>query len=370
MEVVCENCGKKYNLNPKGLEGKRLVFKCRSCEGPIRVRVEGPPITGTPSPAAAAPSTPAAAASSLPGRPDPEPAREDSTPDAGSRKGGPSAQTGTRGETGRGGLFTLFMALPILIIIVSGLFYMIQVGQRGYLHKSEGLDAARKMAAFLVTERARAAAGRCQVHLITHPELNTTNFHTDPVLRRLVLEKVGRKGFTFMYSVSKEGVPPKIWLSPSLDKYGSDLDEILAPFPPDQVDHVKRILQDVYNGVNKEHGGGAVISGENKTRRELYLALSPVEGTRFGVFAFAYLDEIAPPLAGAGMEAPLSAGMKSALVGIVAGAILLLVAIARLGVTLQRLGARLPARAPNHGERDGSTGEFDKSMKGSVKPPR
>ncbi len=351
MDVVCEKCGKKYTLNPKGLEGKRFVSKCKGCAHPIRIRVNGPP---APDPAPA--GRPASHASR---RPDSESsANHEQTPGVGPVKVEPGSHMAAGREAvgagARGWEFTLFMALPILLIIASGVFYLIQVGNLSGRRHDECAEAVKRMAGYLVVEKARAVAKQCQVHLIAHPELNETNFNTAPVLKHLAVETVGRTGITFMYSVSEGEKPAKIWLNPSENMYGADLSEILPLFPRDQIERVKNILHHAQKGKNMETAGGGIIRGEAKRPREVYMALAPVAGTKFGVIAFAYFDEFTRPLQGVEVRpSTWTAGMKSALAAMIAGAILLLVAVIRLGARLER-PARPHPRGKTGGENRGT----------------
>ena len=39
MIVICEECGKKYRINPDKIKGKAASFKCRACARAVSVEI-------------------------------------------------------------------------------------------------------------------------------------------------------------------------------------------------------------------------------------------------------------------------------------------------------------------------------------------
>ena len=61
MIVICEECGKKYRIDPDKIKGAQASFDCKACRHRITVRKpeeESPPLPAAPEPPAAEPESP------------------------------------------------------------------------------------------------------------------------------------------------------------------------------------------------------------------------------------------------------------------------------------------------------------------------
>ncbi|MCP4690586.1 MAG: hypothetical protein GY859_21210 [Desulfobacterales bacterium] len=345
-------------MNATGLEGRRFVFKCKSCARPIKIRMEsrsapdpapGPAPTPAPAPDPGAGKSPG---SESPRRPaSPPGAARDQTVGDGRKDVDPGPRMdpdpGTGRPPARGGMLTLVMILSVLIMVASAIFYLIQAGSLSRPPAADGADAINRIARYLIVEKARAAARQCQIYLIAHPGLNEKNFNRDVGLKSLAVRKVGQSGFTFMYSVSTGKSPAKILLNPEDKMYGADLNVILRVVSRDQVKRVKKIFRSANEGKNVESAGVYLLRIKKEKPREQYMALAPVEGTNLGIVAFTFLDEFVQPEKAAEARASKStAGMRGALIAMIAGALLFLGAVVRLTMRMERLAVAFNTRRP------------------------
>jgi len=287
MIIICEECGKRYQIDPERIKGKAARFKCKSCNHMISIikPVVKPqePISLT-APSADKPSPEEAEA-----RPSAsEPEIKEKPPRAKASK-----RLGLRGK-----MIILFFFLPIVLVTASSLFYLKQLDSLSQLITKESTKLVTKMAEKAIVENARSVASQTRLFLLYRPFLKKEDFNNNADFKKVAVQKVGLTGYTALYELPDlDGiwrtwahVNPKI-VAPTLN----DMSKLRKPlgrnFPG---------FWRVYTGVKggKESRGYYRWQDKDRRFRDKYMVCTPVEGTRFIIASTTYLDEFTKPVKG------------------------------------------------------------------------
>jgi len=313
MLVICEECGKKYQIDPARIQGDKATFKCQRCTH--LVTVMKPQETG-------GYSAPEPEVSQTAPRP------QATTGDTGIQYSGKSRLFGLKGK-----MATLFLVLPILIIAASGALYLMQFRSLSNLHTKEGAKVISQMAKYRIIEKSRAVAGQCRVYLEGHPWISKKYFESDADLKNLAINKIGQTGETFLYSIFEPGEPPKIWLHSNEGYHGVTVDEAMKNSLGRGVEHKKfmKIWKYPEEGKNLESAGFFLMKDNKGNLREQYIFLAPIGETNFGIAGATYLDEFTKPIKVMEARAAMSSvKVRKTIIGIVVGTLLLFGAIVSL----------------------------------------
>ena len=287
MIILCEECGKKYRVDPsKVSEG--MKFKCKACNHVITV---SKPEVRTPEPEAFI-----------------EPEEEVGTvktetpsaePDEKSEKRvRPTSDILTAGQKGRLGLrfkmMLLFFALPIIIVAGAGILYLWQMSSLSLLLTEQSAETVKIMAQDLVKEKARAASKQISQYIATHPELNKEDFNYEMRFRLIAVQKVGLTGYTSLYSIPDEQGLSTFWMHPNAKLVGINTTESMQKILGNDFNDFNKIYQGAYKGAEAE--GYYFGKDADGKKQEIYMVSSPVEGTPFVVAATVFLDEFTRPI--------------------------------------------------------------------------
>ncbi len=125
MIVICEECGKKYRIDPAKIKGEKARFKCRSCSHMITVdkrTTVGEPAKSTVGEAAPVPGSAATpAAAPVPPSTPPEPPPAEPAPKAAPR--GKAPQTEQRKKKSGMGLTVKVVLLMLIVSLIPGGIY-------------------------------------------------------------------------------------------------------------------------------------------------------------------------------------------------------------------------------------------------------
>jgi methyl-accepting chemotaxis protein len=252
MEIICEGCGKKYQIDPKKITGEASTFQCTECNQKITV------LNPTPKPGerieASEPSIPVP------------------------RK----RLVGLRGK-----MLFLYFVIPICLIILGSLYYVNHMKTLSVLISGESRDLVTKMAEEAVAEKARAVARQVGIYLKTHPNLQKEDFHKDPEFMKVAIQSVGNTGYTIVVSRPTDNQPSMIWAHPNKELIGVDIlissDESLGV----EFERWKKVTA-------KDFELGKYYLGVDN--RERYEFSVPIEGTIFNAVSTTYLDEFTLPM--------------------------------------------------------------------------
>jgi len=289
MIVICEECGKKYRIDPSKIRGTAARFKCRVCTHMITVsKPQAAPAasaqvdlsiteTAIESTDSEAPSTrpeiklDRTAAERIPVKP--------------ARKFG-SMNLRTK-------MLLLFFFVPLLLMIGASFLYIWQFDKMSALLTNESTKIVNQMAEEKIADLSTAVAIQCRLYLLAHPELKKEDFMNDMGFKTLAVQKVGLTGYTALYEMPD---PDNIWrtwahVNPKIIAIDmSTLKESLGRNFPG--------FWKIFSGVKggKRSLGYYTWQDKDGKFREKFMVCTPVAGTPFVVAATTYLDEFTGPV--------------------------------------------------------------------------
>lgn len=297
MILICEECGKKYRT--KGtLKKDKVRFMCRSCSHVITITradvssdnqdeamasdfqsvslVEPQEEISTKIDMVAESDDPMNQETDAPDKDVPSTAAVETAVDV------PSQGMGLRTK-----MMLLFLVIPVALFAAAGIYYLVQMNKFADTLTSESTQVVNKMAEDNIEEIARLIASQCKQYLIAHPELSKEQFMDDPELVKIATQRVGLTGYGALYSPG----PFTTWVHVAPKIIGKPLAPILKGPLGTEFDRFLEIIKDIEKGDNVENSGYYLWKDQDGVFREKFMAVTPVEGTEFGVAATVYLDE-------------------------------------------------------------------------------
>ncbi len=289
MIVICEECGKKYRIDPSKIKGKAASFKCRVCTHVIMVTKQAPePSLPTP---AEMPSPKAAAEAAENRLPPSEAEIQPSRPAADQVLAKPPRKRGRFGV--RAKMILLFVFIPFVLMIGASLLYFWQLEQMSTLITHESTNIVNKMAEEKISDLSTAVAIQCRLYLIAHPELEKQNFMNDMGFKTLAVQKVGLTGYTALYEMpDSEGIW-RTWAHVQPKIIGIDMSTLKARLKQN-FNGFWKVFAGVEGG--KRSQGYYTWQEKDGTFRDKFMVCTPVAGTPYVIAATTYLDEFYGPI--------------------------------------------------------------------------
>ena len=147
MTIICEQCGRQYNIDPKQIKGKQAMITCESCNTTIII-----------------PNVPEKTPRQSQKVANPEPSKAETWQPATS----PSKKMGIGL---RGKMFFLFFFVPICLIVAGGFLYLNYMKNLSGLITQESEQIVTNMAEQAIAEKGRSVAKEIERYMLTHPEL-------------------------------------------------------------------------------------------------------------------------------------------------------------------------------------------------------
>ena len=187
MIIICEECGKKYRIDPSKIKGKAASFKCRSCSH--QIVVSKPPPEPPPE---LPPAEPRPTLESI------TTTIDDGSADKAADAVQPAAKARrrTRGLGLRSKMLLLFMVVPIVLMIGASLLYLWQLETMASLLTRESSKFVNQMAEEKIADISAGVAMQCKLYLLSHPDLIREDFNEDMGFKTLAVQKVGLTGYT------------------------------------------------------------------------------------------------------------------------------------------------------------------------------
>ena len=332
MIVICEECGKKYRLDPSRIKGNEAKAKCSACGYLMKI---SKPVAKAPEPPAAPPTRPEArreeeALSKK--APSAEKMKAEKKPKAKATKIS-KPKTGALGL--RGKIFILFFFVPIILVVVAGGLYLWQLDKLSTLITEESTRVVTDLGEQIIAEKARSVAAQVQLYLSGHPNLGKEAFDSDPEFKKVAVQKVGVTGYTALHAVPNEKGVWRNWAHVNPKIVGLDMSTLRKPmgqaFPG-----FWRVFSNGKDG--RESKGYYTWQDKDGAFRDKFMVCAPVKGTPYYVAATTYLDEFTKPVKV--MEAranEMTLDIRNAVFGILGGTLLLVAfVVAFYGHTLTK----------------------------------
>jgi predicted Zn finger-like uncharacterized protein len=289
MIVICEECGKKYRIDPSKIKGEAARFKCRVCTHMIMVS-KSSPVSSTAVPADLPDSGPTAA-----------PAQKELPPDEPEIKldqvASEHVQTQSTRKSGplnlRVKMLLLFFFIPLVLLIGASLLYLWQQDIMANLLTNESTKVVNQMAEEKIADLSTAVAIQCRLYLLANPGLAKEDFMNDMGFKTLAVQKVGLTGYTALYEMPDSDGIWRTWAHVNPKIIGIDMATLKGPMGRNFPGFWK-----IYTGVKggKRSQGYYTWQDKDGQFREKFMVCTPVAGTPYVVAATTYLDEFHGPV--------------------------------------------------------------------------
>jgi predicted Zn finger-like uncharacterized protein len=282
MIIICEECGKKYRIDPSKIKGQAASFKCRTCTHLIVVSKPEPP-----------PAQPEI---------DTRPTLESITTTIDNRstavtsEARQAAQKARRRSKGiglRAKMLLLFMVVPIILMAGASLLYLWQLESISDLLTRESSRFVNQMAEEKIADISVGVAKQCELYLLSHPEIIREDFNEDMGFRKLAVQKVGMTGYTALYELPGSDGVWRTWAHVNKKIIGIDMSKLKKPLGRNFSGFWK-----VYTGVREGKKSQGYYTWQDKDGkfRDKFMVCTPISGTRFVVAATTYMDEFTGPV--------------------------------------------------------------------------
>jgi predicted Zn finger-like uncharacterized protein len=325
MIVICEECGKRYDIDAAKIKGPEARAKCKACGHIITItRKENRPPAPSPPLRAREPEGLA------------EAPPEEQKKEAPERKRAKVAGAEKKGLGLRPKIFLLFFFIPIALMVTAGYFYLWALDDLSSLLTKESTRVVTQLGEQIIAEKARSVDDQVQLYLLNHPNLRRQDFGADQQFQKIAVQKVGITGYTALYAVPDEQGVWRTWAHTNPKIISIDMSTLKDPmgkaFPG---------FWKVFAGVKdrKESRGYYTWQEKDGSFREKYMVCTPVKGTPYNIAATTYLDEFTRPVKE--MEAranQMTVDTRNTVYMIVGGALLL------VGVVVLLYGQRLTSK--------------------------
>jgi len=294
MIVICEECGKKYQIDAGKIRGKQARFTCKSCGNPVTVfKPEEPPAAVEP--AAAPPSAPEAgfqnqATPAPEAGPEPPPAEDEKKGKKEKKRKEFSApkRLGLRAK-----MMVLFFVVPILCVAAAGWLYIQQLQNLSTFITAQSSDTVNKMAEEVISLKANTVARQCKIYFDANPNLTREQFDTHPEFRDIGVQKVGKTGYTGVYDLAEVDGGCRTWAHVNPKIIGVDMRKLKGSLGKNFGPFWK-----IWSGATREKASRGYYNWRDPDGkiRAKYAVCVPIEGTNFAVGATTYMDEFTMPV--------------------------------------------------------------------------
>jgi nitrogen fixation/metabolism regulation signal transduction histidine kinase len=281
MIVICEDCGKKYNIDVDKIKSDVAKFRCTACNHINTVRK--PPAEELKAPEIEFPPPDKQMPPPQPPQP-PQPADSKATPAILPKRGG---LLGIRGR-----MMILLVIVPIILLTAVGIFYLNQSTILANLITDQSNEIVTDMAASIIGDKGRSVANEVKIYLDAHPGLKREDFSKDPEFKKIAVQKVGKTGYTVIINAPTDTEPCRIWAHPNNKLIGVDVFKAMKKKFGEKgskgfIDIHKKVFK-----TGKESGGYYRFLDN----RDKYMVIVPIEGTDLFLPSTTYIDEFTQPM--------------------------------------------------------------------------
>lgn len=315
ITVLCEGCGKRYQVDPAQIEGREGSFRCTACNHLITVaKPEADPVELAPVP---------------------EPKKKKKERSEEGRR--------QRGLSIRLKMFLVLFVIPLLMLGAAIPFVGRYVTRAVDGIIQETAQAELEGAKNQANQFASAIANQVAAYLAAHPELKMEDFANDPGLREIVTQRQLMSAEASLYlriDPEKEGT---ILISKNIALEGKHIREMMltGEIGKDKYDEYGKIVMvGTPPDVHREASDFFLSKEEDGLLKERMAAFAPVPNTPYGIIYTALTaDFMSPAKLLEERITKLIVDTRNIVIGIV-GSTLLLILIVML-IYLQRLTQRI-----------------------------
>ena len=273
MIVSCEECGKKYQIDPAQIEGTEASFRCKACNHLITAvkpqdNPEAPPLS-----------------------PLPEEEKKKKVRGEAVRK--------SKGLGIRGRMFLVLFLIPIVMLVVAVPFAVRDINKTTGLIIQESLQTEIGGAKDAVNQVANIIARQAEFYLLSHPELEKENVQTDAPLREIVTQQLLMSGEASLYlriDPEKQGT---VLITNNTSLEGQPFQGLMAKGELDgnQYDEFGKIVMVGAPGEEHREASDFYLSKDaSGIFKERIFTFAPVSGTPYGIIYSAQTEDFMLPV--------------------------------------------------------------------------
>jgi len=332
MIIICEECGKKYQVDPSRIKAAGAKAKCTACGNMMTIRKpEAKPVEPPPA-LQQRREIPAKGEEPPPPKEEPPSSAEEQQPEA--KEAVPKAKK--KGMGLRFKIFILFFLFPILLFVGAAYLYLWQLQNLSALITVESSKAVTQLGEQIIAEKARSVASQVRLYLLSRPDLKKEGFDADPEFKKLAVQKVGLTGYTALHGVPDGQGIWRNWAHTNPKIVGLDMSTLKGPFGANFAGFW-RVFSNGKDG--KESSGYYKWQEPDGSFRDKYMVCAPVQGTPYYVAATTYLDEFTKPVKEMEAKATqISTNTRKIVLVILVGTLIL------IGMIVALYGTRLTSR--------------------------
>ena len=349
MIVICEECGKKYQIDPSRIKPGGATARCKAC-GSV-MHISGPGAR----PAEKRPPV-------QPIEPPHPPPTEEVAPEPTGKRGRPKEPAAVpkkrKGMGLRPKIFLLFFFIPIALMIGAGIFYWWALEDLSSLITKKSTDVVEQLGQQIIAEKARSVAEQVRLYLLSHPNLRRQDFAVDQEFQKIAVQKVGLTGYTALHAVPDENGTWRNWAHVNPKIIGIDMSSLKGPMGQKAFDSFWKVFSAGKDG--RESKGYYTWQEKDGSLSQKYMVCAPAKGTPYYVAATTYLQEFTKPVQDVENRANQMTRETRNTVFVIVGTTLLLVGFIVL-LYGQKLTSRIKSLT-NVAERI-SVGEMDAEIK-------
>lgn len=319
MVVICEECGKVYKLDSeklkRSMKGKTSKIKCKVCEHVIQITL---PEDGDSSdtsgnvqnvqfnkPQVDSDAIIAADESGSDEQAPPEdddvPGEEDIADPEPEPPSKPTPQKPAQKKKGglglRSKMFFLFLIIPVALMAASSVFTQLQMLDLAANITDESTDVVKVLAEQSIIDKADSVASQCSIFLKNNPDLNKDDFFYNFDMKRISVQKVGKKGYTALVEIpdTDEGDDKFIiWCHPNEEFIGKPL----LPTYKNALGSSAKKFTELVNSlrIGKKSSGYYTWKDEKNNINDSFAAIGPIEQTPYIIISSTYIEDFTGPI--------------------------------------------------------------------------
>jgi HAMP domain-containing protein len=183
----------------------------------------------------------------------------------------------------------LFVVIPIILVAVSGLIHLKQMDSLSSMLTQESSSILENIGQQVIAGKARSVAEQCRKYLQKNPQLRRQDFSKDKEFAGMAMQKVGKTGYTALYSIPDKTGISHLWVHPNEKIIGIDLLKVLRKPLGDRYEQFTKVYTGVFNG--KESQGYYLWKDKDGQFREKFMVCTPIGDTPFVIASTTYMDE-------------------------------------------------------------------------------
>jgi predicted Zn finger-like uncharacterized protein len=276
MIIICEECGKKYRIDPEKIRGSEAKFSCRTCSHEIIIHKPEEQPEPSPSIDFAAPTSsqpPAVAVQEPPSR-----ERSENKP---SRK----LKLGVRGK-----MIFLFFLLPGMISGLAALYTITQIHRTADSVVEASTSNLRHIAELVVANESRLLAERVGEYLHSRAGIRPADLAADETMKKVLSRNISWGGAAFIYTLPEPASTSwRTWAHSDAKLVGMTLDSMQKPLGDGYPEFLK-----IYSGVKSTplSKGYFQTINSSASAQETYMVARLIQGTPFVVAVTAPVDQM------------------------------------------------------------------------------